>query len=175
MSYTTNTFPTDYIPTIFDNYVGTINVNQHTYELELVDTAGQEDYDSLRPLSYQHTDVFLVCFSVVLPISFQNIKARWISELKHFCPGIPYVLVGTQIDLRDDPLIMRRPRDNNLTPISTEEGAEMAELIKAVCYVECSAKTQERLHGVFEKAVLAALTPPVCRQVSKKKKGCIVS
>ncbi len=38
--------------------------------------AGQEDYDRLRPLSYPQTDVFLVCFSVVSPSSFENVKEK---------------------------------------------------------------------------------------------------
>lgn len=37
---------------------------------------GQEDYDRLRPLSYPQTDVFLVCFSVVSPSSFENVKEK---------------------------------------------------------------------------------------------------
>ena len=46
------------------------------YTLGLFDTAGQEDYDRLRPLSYPQTDVFLVCFSVISPSSFENVKEK---------------------------------------------------------------------------------------------------
>lgn len=46
------------------------------YTLGLFDTAGQEDYDRLRPLSYPQTDVFLVCFSVVSPSSYENVKEK---------------------------------------------------------------------------------------------------
>ena len=62
--------------------------------------AGQEDYDRLRPLSYPQTDVFLICFSVVSPASFANIKAKWAPEVKHFCPGTPIMLLGMKGDLR---------------------------------------------------------------------------
>ena len=51
-------------------------VNGEGYELTLFDTAGQEDYDKLRPLSYESTDVFLVCFSIVAPDSFSNVKEK---------------------------------------------------------------------------------------------------
>lgn len=58
--------------------------------------AGQEDYDRLRPLSYPQTDVFLLCYSIASPPSFENIKSKWISELNHHCPHTPIILVGTK-------------------------------------------------------------------------------
>ncbi len=61
---------------VFDNYAVTVMVGDEPYTLGLFDTAGQEDYDRLRPLSYPQTDVFLVCFSVVSPASFENVKEK---------------------------------------------------------------------------------------------------
>lgn len=61
---------------MFDNYAVTVMIGGEPYTLGLFDTAGQEDYDRLRPLSYQQTDVFLVCFSVVSPSSFENVKEK---------------------------------------------------------------------------------------------------
>ena len=71
--------------------------------MTLFDTAGQEDYDRLRPISYPDTNVFLVCFSVVRPTSFENVKEKWIPEIKHHCPKTPFLLVGTMLDCREDP------------------------------------------------------------------------
>ena len=62
---------------VFDNYAVTVMIGEEPYTLGLFDTAGQEDYDRLRPLSYPQTDVFLVCFSVVSPASFENVKEKW--------------------------------------------------------------------------------------------------
>jgi small GTP-binding protein len=63
-------------PSVFDNYTATVSVEGRTVSLGLWDTAGQEDYDRLRPLSYPQTDVFLVCFSLVSPASFENVKSK---------------------------------------------------------------------------------------------------
>ena len=71
-------------------------------ELALWDTAGQEDYDRLRPLSYPDTDVILMCFSIDSPDSLENIPEKWTPEVRHFCPNVPIILVGNKKDLRND-------------------------------------------------------------------------
>ena len=70
--------------------------------LGLWDTAGQEDYDRLRPLSYPQTDVFLIAYSIISPSSWENVKSKWHPEIQHHCPGTPIILVGTKSDLRSD-------------------------------------------------------------------------
>ena len=83
-----------FIPKVFDNYAVTVMIGGEPYTLGLFDTAGQEDYDRLRPLSYPQTDVFLVCYSVVSPSSFENVKEKWVPEITHHCQRTPFLLVS---------------------------------------------------------------------------------
>jgi cell division control protein 42 len=169
ISYTTNKFPAEYVPTVFDNYAVTVMIGGDPYTLGLFDTAGQEDYDRLRPLSYPQTDVFLVCFSVVNPASFDNVKEKWVPEIMHHCAKTPFLLVGTQLDLREDPSTLERLTRNKQKPITSEQGEKLAKELKAVKYVECSALTQRGLKNVFDEAILAALEPPAPKKTSR---GC---
>jgi GTPase SAR1 family protein len=113
---------------------------------------GQEDYDRLRPLSYPQTDVFLVCFSVTSPASFENVKEKWFPEVHHHCPGVPCLIVGTQIDLRDDPQVLEKLSRQKQRPVPPEQGERLARELGAVKYVECSALTQKGLKNVFDEA-----------------------
>ncbi|THD24660.1 Cell division control protein 42 [Fasciola hepatica] len=171
ISYTTNKFPTDYVPTVFDNYAVTVMVAGEPYTLGLFDTAGQEDYDRLRPLSYPQTDVFLVCFSVVNPSSYENVKEKWVPEVRHHCPKVPFLLVGTQVDLRDDGATINSLRNNKQKVMSLADGERLARDVKAVKYVECSALTQKGLKNVLDEAILAALDPP---KETSSKRCCVL-
>ncbi|OQV20203.1 Ras-related protein Rac1 [Hypsibius exemplaris] len=169
ISYTTNAFPGEYIPTVFDNYSANVMVDGKPINLGLWDTAGQEDYDRLRPLSYPQTDVFLVCFSVVNPASFENVRAKWFPEVSHHCPNTPIILVGTKLDLRDEKETIDRLREKKLSPISLPQGLAMVKEIGAVKYLECSALTQKGVKTVFDEAIRAVLCPPI---KPKKRKVC---
>uniref|UniRef100_A0A0M3I804 Ras-like GTP-binding protein Rho1 n=1 Tax=Ascaris lumbricoides TaxID=6252 RepID=A0A0M3I804_ASCLU len=136
-------FPDVYVPTVFENYVADIEVDGKQVELALWDTAGQEDYDRLRPLSYPDTDVILMCFSVDSPDSLENIPEKWTPEVRHFCPNVPIILVGNKKDLRSDPQTLRELQKMKQEPVKFEQGKAMAEQIGATSYIECSAKTKD--------------------------------
>ncbi|KAL1407723.1 Rho-related protein rac1B [Vanrija albida] len=174
ISYTTNAFPGEYVPTVFDNYSSQVIVDGMTVQLGLWDTAGQEDYDRLRPLSYPQTDVFLICFSVVSPASFENIRTKWWPEIQHHSPGTPIILVGTKLDLREDPAQVERLRERRQSPIQYAQGAALQQDIKASRYLECSALTQMGLKTVFDEAIRTVLNPN--RRINKPKKSgpCVV-
>ncbi|XDV16207.1 hypothetical protein PO909_016023 [Leuciscus waleckii] len=119
-----------------------------------------EENDRLRPLSYPQTDVFLICFSLVDPDSFENIRAKWFPEVRHHCPNTPIILVGTKLDLRDDKDTTEELKEKKQTPITYKQGLAMATETGAVKYLECSALTQMGLKTVFDEAVRAVLDRP---------------
>eukprot|EP01092_Planopodium_desertum_P012340 TRINITY_DN57_c0_g1_i10.p1 TRINITY_DN57_c0_g1~~TRINITY_DN57_c0_g1_i10.p1 ORF type:complete len:204 (-),score=56.85 TRINITY_DN57_c0_g1_i10:15-599(-) len=173
ISYTTNAFPGEYIPTVFDNYSANVMVDGKPINLGLWDTAGQEDYDRLRPLSYPQTDVFLICFSIISPASYENVRAKWYPEIKHHMPKSPILLVGTKMDLREDPDTLAKLGEKRLAPISYEQGMSMAKEVGAVKYLECSALTQKNLKTIFDEAIRAVLFPETDKK-EKKKGGCSI-
>jgi len=171
MSFSNNTFPQEYVPTVFDNYNTAIMVDDVPYNLGLWDTAGQEEYDRLRALCYPQTDIFLMCFSVISPSSFDNIKGRWYPELIHHCPGTPCLLVGTKIDLREDPSIIEGLKSQGLTTISKTQGEALCRELNCAGYVECSALTQKGLKQVFDDAARIVVGAPTASSISGQKEN----
>lgn len=154
----------------FDNYSASVMVDGKPISLGLWDTAGQEDYDRLRPLSYPQTDVFLICFSIVSPPSFDNVKAKvrithfqatpagsdfgqWYPEIEHHAPNVPIILVGTKLDLREDKATLEQLRLKRMEPVSYEQALAVSREIRAQKYLECSALTQRNLKSVFDEAI----------------------
>merc|ERR1712210_299756 len=138
--YTANAFPGEYVPTVFDNYSTQVGVDDNgtrkTITLNLWDTAGQEDYDRLRPLSYPNTDIFLLCFSVMAPESFDNIEAKW---------------------LREDEQALEQLKKNNRSPVGAATAQKYAKDKGFKKYMECSAKNQKGLKDVFDEAIKIVL------------------
>ena len=169
------------VPTIFDSFSKHVDGPKgSTVDLLLWDTAGQEDYDRLRPLCYPETDVFIICFSLIQPSSGQNAFTKWGPELMHHLRGrddVPIMLVGTKLDLRDDVSTMCELANKGLKPLQYSDGLRIAKDLSALCvmrpveYFECSALTQRGLKNVFERAVTLVVDPKARNAWRKKGKG----
>lgn len=170
ISFTTNAFPKEYVPTVFDNYSAQVFVDSKTVNLNLWDTAGQEEYDRLRTLSYPQTNIFIICFSVTSSSSFENVKLKWHPEVFEHCPNVPIILVGTKKDLRDDPEELKKLKKKSLSVVSQQQGAALARQIQARKYMECSALSQDGVKEVFTEAARIFLHP---KQPSSKK-SCVL-
>jgi len=152
-------FSEGYIPTIFENL-------EHVYEFEgsqkilrIWDTAGQEDYERLRPLAYPNTDVCFIAFSVVNRDSFDNVETNWIKEFRQYMPKAQIILIGTKSDLAARP-DLKNHDGSVVEPVTKEEGDKMANRIKAYGYYETSAKTGDGVKAAFEAAITAANIKP---------------
>ena len=160
--YTKGEFPSEYIPTVFDNYTAKVKIDETTYPVQLWDTAGQEELENIRTLSYQGTSVFLLCFSVTTPTTFDNLTSVWIPEIKRYCseknPKI--MLVGTKTDLRNDQTVLDELKADGKAPITKEQGEAKAREIGAIGYAECSAVKNEGVKEVFDKAITHYLAAP---------------
>ncbi|KAF8174584.1 signal transducer [Pholiota molesta] len=169
--YAENRFPEAYIPTVFENYVTLVQHDSKLIELALWDTAGQEEYDRLRPLSYPESDVILIVFSIDFPTSLANVLDKWYPEVSHFCPSTPLLLIATKTDLRSDPTTIRMLSAQGQAPITPEHGAAVAKDIGAG-YKECSAKTGKGVKEVFDAALRESFKGRWGRTM--KQKRCIV-
>ncbi|KAG7492970.1 hypothetical protein MATL_G00020860 [Megalops atlanticus] len=170
VSYTTNGYPTEYIPTAFDNFAAVVAVDGKPVKLQLCDTAGQDEFDKLRPLCYTNADIFLLCFSVVSPSSFQNITEKWVPEIRRHSSQAPMVLVGTQSDLREDVKVLIELAKYKERPVNPQEAQLCAQSIRAVSYMECSALTQKNLKEVFDTAIVASIQHADSQQQQRLRK-----
>ena len=132
-------FPTQYEPTIFENYVAEIRLDGKPVQLALWDTAGQEGYERLRPLSYAQAHVILIAFSIDSPDSLENAQFKWSEEVRQICGShIPILLVGCKADLRSE----SGSYPSSLF-VSPDQAKMVASNIGARGYHECSALRNE--------------------------------
>ncbi|XP_006640291.1 rho-related GTP-binding protein RhoF [Lepisosteus oculatus] len=173
MVYAKGDFPEKYAPSVFEKYVTTIRFGSKEINLNLYDTAGQEDYDRLRPLSYQNANLVLVCYDVTSPTSFDNVLIKWYPEVNHFCRGVPIILIGCKTDLRKDKERTRKLRALDQAPITYIQGQETGRQINAEMYLECSAKYRENVEDIFKEATRVALAGiRKARHPRKKNRSC---
>ncbi|KAH3687606.1 hypothetical protein WICPIJ_001416 [Wickerhamomyces pijperi] len=159
--FTRGYFPQVYEPTVFENYVHDIFVDGKPIKLSLWDTAGQEEFDRLRSLSYSDTHTIMLCFAIDSRDSLENVLNKWVGEITDHCDGVKLVLVALKCDLRsveeqDD--VVSSSIQNNDGLISYQEGLAMAKRIGALRYLECSAKKNRGVNEAFTEAARCALS-----------------
>eukprot|EP00092_Neocalanus_flemingeri_P003262 GFUD01003493.1.p1 GENE.GFUD01003493.1~~GFUD01003493.1.p1 ORF type:complete len:199 (+),score=67.11 GFUD01003493.1:72-668(+) len=144
-------FPADYVPTVFETHPISLELGGRELSMNVWDTAGQEEYDNIRQLTYPNTDMFLVCFNSVNRITFDNLKNKWMLELNSHAPKVPKLLVGTMADRKNEKSL------KNKMPTKSEIN-KLVKDFKMVGFIECSAKEDpESVTSVFEQAGLKAL------------------
>ena len=167
ITHHTKKFPQDYIPHNASDVVPSCMNCKHdgkTFELEIVDTAGAEDYDRLRPIVYPGTDVFILLFDISGPSeAFAMLESHWFAELQYHCPDVPVILVASKIDLRDQ----------KKCTITSHQGRKMATSISAACYLEISSKNGKGLNELFEEVLRIGYLNQVS-SAAKLSKKCIL-
>ena len=105
-------------------------------QLSIYDTAGQEEYDRLRPLAYNtDTDVVLMCFSLFDKASYDNVMLKWYPEIQHYLPNRPIILVGTKLDLRQNKELIETMLSRRQSPITSQQGLDLKTHLKASSYI----------------------------------------
>lgn len=186
--FTRGYFPQVYEPTVFENYIHDIFIDGQQLQLSLWDTAGQEEFDRLRSLSYSDTHTIMLCFSIDSMDSLENVQNRWVGEILEHCEGVKLVLVALKCDLRDsytgpdmddNDMGEGSPQESRHKKLVTyEEGLAVAKRIGALRYLECSAMKNRGVNEVFSEAARCALSAkPKGANVAADEdndKGCVV-
>eukprot|EP01083_Nonionella_stella_P005940 17144_1 len=166
--YEKDEFATDYIPTVFERV--TLDKTFHTNDgekwsisLDLWDTAGQEEFDRLRHLAYRETDIFLLCFCVVVDDSFRNLKTRWLPEVQHHSPDALLCLVGLKCDLKAE-------HSENVIPQQEIEEYRVAS--GAAAYIETSAMEGINVDKTFDTALSEFLARLSSHDQEAETEGC---
>lgn len=192
--FTRGYFPQVYEPTVFENYVHDIFIDGQSVQLSLWDTAGQEEFDRLRSLSYSDTHCIMLCFSIDSPDSLENVQSKWVGEIADHCEGVKLVLVALKCDLRSNedtqdheynntnedelfnPYSQSNPYQQQKRLISYDEGLAVAKKVGALRYLECSAKKNRGVNEAFSEAARCALNakPKGANENEPEKKGCVI-
>jgi len=144
-----NKFPGENIPSVYGNCYLDVEVDGEEITVCFWDTAGEEDYDRLRPLCYPTTDIFVITTSIINPASFENVRTKWVPEVNRTgYSDVAFLIVGTKLDLREDEQTLESLEEKKLTPITYEQGVALAKELGAIGYLECSALTGEGMEYV---------------------------
>ncbi|KAG2387018.1 hypothetical protein C9374_002053 [Naegleria lovaniensis] len=172
MRYNTGEFPCDYVPTVYDNCTVNMTVGEIQVTISPWDTAGQSEYDRLRPLSYPGTDVYFVCCSCNNIMSLHNIYEKWVPEIRCYTDSNPpIVLVMNKIDLRSKQLeLLSLPYARFV--MDYQDGEQIARKVGCCSYLETSALHNINVSDLTEVAVKSYLFAQENFSHSFKSKKC---
>lgn len=156
-NFFTDALPDPAVPTIYKEYPAEVEVDGQKVPIELWIVPAQDHYSTIRTLSYEYSKAVILCYAIDNPTSLQNACEKWYPEIEKIIPNVPIVFVGNKIDLRSDENTVNELASKSLKPVSFEQGKEAAEKIKAVKYIECSAKNGDAVKEVFKTAAAASL------------------
>ncbi|XP_057673371.1 rho-related GTP-binding protein RhoN [Corythoichthys intestinalis] len=168
-------YPETYVPTVFENYTASFEIDKHRIELNMWDTSGSSYYDNVRPLAYPDSDAVLICFDISRPETLDSVIKKWQGETQEFCPNAKVVLVGCKLDMRTDVNTLRELSKQRLIPVTHEQGSTIARQMGAVAYAECTSKVSENsVRDVFHVTTLASVRrPPLKRSASRRGLKCV--
>ncbi|XP_047657145.1 rho-related GTP-binding protein RhoN [Tachysurus fulvidraco] len=165
-----DSYPESYVPTVFENYTASFEIDKHRIELNMWDTSGSSYYDNVRPLAYPDSDAVLICFDISRPETLDSVTKKWQTEAQEYCPNAKLVLVGCKLDMRTDVSTLRELSKQRLIPITHEQGSLRARDLGAVAYAECSSRTcVNSVRDVFHITTLASVRRPGLKRSSSRR------
>jgi len=149
ITYAYNEFPEVYVPVLLDEFKRKVTINDQICKMVVVDTADESDFTDYNPTDkFFGTDCFLICYSIVDRLSFEDCEIEWFPEVRDYCPTAETILVGLKSDLRaSDP-----------HPVTPKEASELCKRVKCPKHFECSAKTSTGISELFNAVAVACLS-----------------
>merc|ERR1712146_407211 len=155
-------FVEKYDPTIEDSYRKPVEVDNNQYMLEILDTAGTEQFTAMRDLYMKNGQGFVLVYSIIAQSTFNDLPdlREQILRVKD-CDMVPMVLVGNECDLQDQRVITQ------------EQGEGLARKFGGCTFLEASAKTKVNVDQIFHDLIRQInKANPDKPAKSKSKGGC---
>lgn len=180
-SYFRENFQTDYISTsiyfyfisiyyylALDLYEFAVEGLGNKFNLTVCDTSGQEGFEELRSLQYGGANLFIICYNVIEPASFNNVQRHWIQELNKEAEGIPAILCGNKLDLVEE--------NKNCKFVTEEVANQLKDLCSLFSSHQCSSKdyVKDKTTGKVDEVYNSVLACTLASRKKTRRKICIL-